>query len=122
MDFSENHSCNVTYTPANGNPWQHGGSQLNVPDADGNIHLSDKEHLDLDFTIKPSTDVNLINSYFLAGSGCYHDNTRFAGSPQLNKLAAFSQKGAFDKFSRETFNELMALLKSNSANSIAANN
>ncbi|MEO6722392.1 MAG: hypothetical protein ABIN67_18635 [Ferruginibacter sp.] len=97
-------------------------NQSQGTDAIGAVQLSDKEHLNLGFSVKPVIAGNKVNSYFLVGTGYYLDNTRFEGKPQLAKLAAFSQKGAFDKFSRQTFDELTSLIKNNAANSVAAKN
>ncbi|MEJ7586725.1 MAG: hypothetical protein WKI04_04095 [Ferruginibacter sp.] len=84
-------------------------------------HLSGDDHLNVDFIVKPAGNEKLTSSFFLMGNGYYHDNTRFAGKPQLSKLAAFSQKGAFDKFSRQTFEEWSSP-KNNPANSLSIKN
>ncbi|MEP7145247.1 MAG: hypothetical protein ABI707_20350 [Ferruginibacter sp.] len=123
MDFSENLSCTTTYLPAYNVAKFDSNAQLNKIELNGkDIHLAATEHLNIDFAVKSSAGPNLINSYFLVGSGYYHDNTRFEGKPQLSKLATFSQKGAFDKFSRQTFDQMLSLINNNAANGIAAKN
>ena len=121
MDFSENPSCQTTSIPASRISKMSNGEVAYELDAAGNIHLSDKEYLNLDFVAEPNTDPGLSNTYFLAGTGYYHDETRFTGKAQLFKLVKFSRKGAFDRFSRQAYEELSALIKKSHVSNIARN-
>lgn len=122
MDFSENSPYESSYiAPASIS--KSGGLPVKAPDlANQDIRLTDKEQLDLDFAVKPAGKENLVNSYFLVGNGYYHDITRYPGKARLDRLAMFSKKGGFDKFSRETFDELVSLINLKPAGSLAAKN
>ena len=76
----------------------------------------------MEFAVSPATDKGLANSYFLVGTGYYHDLTKYEGKRQLFELATFSQKGAFDKFSRKTFDDALSIIKNNSVNNVASRN
>ena len=122
MDFSEDLPYETAYIAANNQYKSGSSSAVAERHEDGNIHLSDKEQLNLDFKVNPIFKPNTITSYFLVGQGYYHDNTPYEGKANLEKLASFSKKGAFDRFSHETFDELAALLANQPANSVAIKN
>jgi len=73
----------------------------------------EKEQPGFDFVVAPAVAPDFEVSYFLAGTAFYHDNTPFPGKPRLDKLAAFSAKGAFDRFSRQKFEEVLVAVRSN---------
>ena len=83
------------------------------------VTLTDQDQLDMDFVLQPAATASLANSYFLAGTGYYHDNTRFTGKAQLDVLAAFSKKDAFDNYSRQTFESLMAMINKNAGKDLS---
>jgi hypothetical protein len=121
MDFSEHLLYETNYISARS--ILKTGSAVQLPEPDQtNITLTDKEALDIDFIVKPSSTPNSTNSCFLVGSGYYHDNTKFEGKAQLDILSTFSQKGAFDKYSRQTFEELLSLFRKNAAKDLSAKN
>jgi hypothetical protein len=121
MDFSQNLSTESSY-PAISRMWKSDStSRVDEPDRK-NIHITGNELLGIDFAVAPCTEPGFTDSYFLAGTGYYHDNTPFRGMPQLDKLAAFSSKGAFDKFSRQKFDELMIAIRSNSNKNLPIKN
>ncbi|MDO9373696.1 MAG: hypothetical protein Q7T76_04745 [Ferruginibacter sp.] len=96
------------------------GTQLPEVSQEENIRVSEEEYLDISFKIPATAGDGQASSYFVVGSGYYHDNTKYAGKAQLAKLARFSRKGAFDKFSRENFTELSAMLKMKTGQTLAA--
>ena len=116
MDFSEAPGLTVKYSSPE--KLTKSGALSTRPDASGHIHLSGKESLELEFAARPAISPNVQTSYFLVGTGYYHDNTVFEGRPQLARIAAFSQKGAFNRYSRETFDELLASLNDKQGNAV----
>jgi len=86
-------------------------ARIPVSALDTPTHITDKDTLHLDFNIAHTPRPGYADSYFLVGAGYYHDNTRYPGKPQLDKLGAFSSKGAFDKFSRQQFEEMLAAIR-----------
>ncbi|HXB92342.1 MAG TPA: hypothetical protein VNU72_08635 [Puia sp.] len=109
MDFSEGLSCQYSFLPAISILKSDSATRITQSDPN-NMHITDKERLDLEFALTPSTSPGIVNSWFLVGSGYYHDNTPFKGGPQILKLAAFASKGAFDKFSRQCFAEFLTAI------------
>ena len=113
MDFSEHDSFSTIYiTPYNLLKTGH-TEQLADPTAQ-DITLNDNEELTVDFLQKKDKP-GLISSCFFVGSGYYHDNTPYKGKPDTQTLAAFTQKGGFDKFSRQSFEILLSACRKNNA-------
>ena len=122
MDFSQDLSYKNIFVPARNVSRSNRVTNVIEQNPTGDIILSDKEDLNMDFAVSPATNNGLVNSYFLVGTGYYHDLKKYEGKRQLFELAAFSQKGAFDKFSRKTFDDLLSVIKNNSANNVASKN
>jgi hypothetical protein len=113
MDFSDHNSFSTTdITPYNLVKTGH-TAQLADP-AQQDITLNDHEELSIDFLLKKNTP-GIISSCFFVGSGYYHDNTLYKGKPDTQTIAAFTQKGGFDKYSRQVFEVLQSAFKKNSA-------
>jgi len=114
MDFSKN----LPYQTSDNRPLaivkKNGPSQISESVQD-NITLTDQDVLSIDYIAKKPADDNLTTSLFLAGTGYYHDNSRFEGRARLETLSLFSHKGGFDTFSRQTFDELMTTIRHQSA-------
>ncbi len=120
MDFSKNSSCTVNYI----NPvvTSKSGDLLPQLNEQTNITLTDKDDLTMDYISKPVAEANLTNSFFLQGSGYYHDNTIFEGKAQTETLLMFSKKGGFDKYSRQTFEQLLIAARNQPVKDIPAGN
>jgi hypothetical protein len=119
MDFSSNNICHSEFIPASfislvNRDNEHIHSE--EPGKDSNIVVKGPLRLDLEFNIHPSTEIEMKNSYFLAGNGYYHDNSRFVGEANIGELGRFSGKGAFDKYSREKFKFLLHTMQENENN------
>ncbi len=76
------------------------------------LHTSDDQyaHLTGDASIYfkyalPSPALNKTSSYFLVSGGYYHNLEPITGKANLAELLKFQKKGAFDKFSREKYQE-----------------
>jgi hypothetical protein len=123
MDFSENLPFRTTWLSANEIYKSDNTSQLKELNQRDKIyaHITDKEQLNMEFTVQAADGPRSINTYFLAGTGYYHENSHYIGKPQLNELVTFSGKGAFDKFSRKNFEELLYILKNSSNKDITSN-
>ncbi len=78
-----------------------------------NITIDNHLRLDIEFAVQPSPTADMRNSYFLAGNGYYHDNSRYEGKARFDELARFTGKGAFDKYSREKFQFLLHDMRQN---------
>jgi hypothetical protein len=110
MDFSTNNVCRIENIPASMVSLVNRDNESIFPDESGqhsNIVVKGPLRLDLEFNIHPSLETGMKNSYFLAGDGYYHDNSRFEGEARVGELSRFSGKGAFDKYSREKFEFLL---------------
>ncbi|MEP7253695.1 MAG: hypothetical protein ABI683_14985 [Ginsengibacter sp.] len=68
-------------------------------------HLEDDESISFKYSV-PATTSDTVSSYFLASGGYYHNLEHITGKTNYSKLYKFRKKGAFDKFSRERFQEL----------------
>jgi hypothetical protein len=111
MDFSTNDSFRTSYIAAD-------RIYIKKPNADtidlsqGNrstVKIGEREQLNLEFPVQTQTEKEMINSYFLSGTGYYHDNTPIDGKPRFAELIRFSGKGAFDTYSREKYDSWVAL-------------
>ena len=79
-------------------------------------HLGTDEGIMLQYPITASSGNN-VNSYFLVSSGYYHNQLKNDNKPQTEELLRFRDDGAFDRFSRNKFSEIM-----NSLNKYTVNN
>ena len=68
------------------------------------IHVNRGEQLHLSFDVNEKADPEQ-TTYFMAGSGYYHDNLKVTGKPQISYLKKCAGKFGFDRFSREKFLE-----------------
>lgn len=119
MDFSTNNNCRTEFIPASMVSLVNRNNESIDPELPGqhsNIFVKGPLRLDLEFNIHPSSESGMMNSYFLAGNGYYHDNSRFEGEARLAELSRFSGKGAFDKYSREKFEFLLNVMRENENN------
>ena len=109
MDFSKNSAPVIDYIPARNVQRSDGQNQSEQLDQKDNSYALLKEHQELNmaFDMKSENNKGLHYSYFLSGSGFYHDDRDFVGKPQLNELNLFLQKGGFDRYSRKKFDDLM---------------
>ncbi len=76
-------------------------------------HLTGDEAISFDYTVPAATE-NTVSSYFLVSGGYYHNLERITGKTNYTELYKFRNKGAFDKFSREKYQEVQevaAILK-----------
>lgn len=113
MDFSGQHSFTATgISPYN--LVKQGQSEQLVNQTNQDIMLNDDEELNVDF-LQDKNMPGMISSCFFVGSGYYHDKTQYKGKPDAQTLAAFSQKGSFDKFSRQSFGILQSACRKNNA-------
>ena len=71
-------------------------------------HLISNEEMNLEY--RPSLSKDGVNSYFFVSTGYYHNIKRYEGKPQIATLMKFKNKGAFDKFSRQKFEEIQNTL------------
>ncbi|MFI5152924.1 MAG: hypothetical protein ACHQET_06285 [Chitinophagales bacterium] len=109
MDFSKNPSPVIDYLPPKNiqrSDGQMQSAELNQKDNSYAL-LTEQQELNLSYELNPETRNGLQYSYFLGGSGFYHDARDFSGKPQMNELNLFLQKGGFDRYSRKKFDELM---------------
>ncbi len=119
MDFSTNNICRTEFIPASMVSLVNHNNESIDPERPGqhsDIVVIGPLRLDLEFNIHPSLETGMKNSYFLAGNGYYHDNSRFEGEARLGELSRFSGKGAFDKYSREKFEFLLNVMRENENN------
>jgi len=82
-------------------------------------HLKGKDILRAEFTVVPSKLQDQKTSYFLLSSGYYHFTKQLDGEPQIKKLKGFLENGAFDKYSRKEFQELVQKVNSKSSKDLA---
>lgn len=73
------------------------------------VHLQNDEYITFKYRV-PQASENTVFSYLLASGGYYHSLEHFDGKPQYSKLTGFKKKGAFDRFSREKYNEVQNLI------------
>lgn len=76
--------------------------------------LTGDEFISLKYSVSPAIENNNV-SYFLVSAGYYHTLEQFVGKPNYAELFKFQKRGAFDKFSRDKYNEaekILALMKS----------
>jgi hypothetical protein len=122
MDFSNINSGKTSYLPVS--RLVKTGNAIDTVDLTKNeepyMKVSSNEQLRLEFNISQHPGNDLKNSYFLVGNGYYHDNTRFEGKPQYKELLRFIGKGAFDKYSREKFEDILTALKDPTDNDLTA--
>ncbi len=67
-------------------------------------HLTGNESVYFKYAVPPSSQ-NMSSSYFLASGGYYHNLERITGKTHYIELYKFKKKGAFDKFSREKYQQ-----------------
>jgi hypothetical protein len=121
MDFSTNNIYRTEFIPASMVSLVNRDNESVDPELSGqhsNIFVRGPLRLDLEFNIQPSLEAGMKNSYFLAGNGYYHDNSRFEGEAHIGELSRFSGKGAFDKYSREKFEFLLHMMREKKNNVI----
>ena len=114
MDFTTNNICRTEYIPASLVSLINRENETVDPELSGqhsNIFVKGPLRLDLEFNIHSAPEAGMKNSYFLAGNGYYHDNSRFEGEARIAELSRFSGKGAFDKYSREKFEFLLQAMR-----------
>ena len=76
--------------------------------------LTGDEFISLKYSVSPAIKNNNV-SYFLGCTGYYHTLEQYTGKPNYAELYKFQKKGAFDKFSRDKYNEaekILAVMKS----------
>src|SRR6185369_2146229 len=78
-------------------------------DNHSSVKINEREQLNLEFPVQTQTEKGMICSYFLSGTGYYHDNTPMQGKPRFAELLRFTGKGAFDKYSREKYDAWVAV-------------
>jgi len=111
MDYSTNDSFQTSYIAAD-------RIFIKKPDSDcielaadnhSSVKINEREQLNLEFPVQTQTEKGMICSYFLSGTGYYHDNTPMQGKPRFAELLRFTGKGAFDKYSREKYDAWVAV-------------
>jgi len=111
MDFSTGDSFQTSYIAAD-------RIYIKKPNADtievtggshASVKIGEREQLNLEFPVQAHTEKGMINSYFLSGTGYYHDNTPIDGKPRFAELLRFTGKGAFDAYSREKYDSWVAI-------------
>jgi hypothetical protein len=109
MDFSQENSFQVSVIPASKEYKEQPGTGVASETCDDQtaLEIKDGEKLKLQFEINGDRGYDSKNSFFLVGKGYYHDNTAFEGKPRYAELLRFMGKGAFDKYSREKFTDLV---------------
>jgi hypothetical protein len=124
MDFSENNFMTSAFlSPSAVKRSDSAGKLYELDQIDNKyIAITDKEQLNIEFALDTASTPGQQHSYFLVGSGYYHDNTQYPGKAHLKELNTFSGKGAFDNFSRIQFEELLSLLKNNTAKDMTTSN
>ncbi len=113
MDFSQENSYQVSVIPACNKFKEQPvtGVVGQFPNNQSSVEIKDGEKLNLEFEINGDGGNDSKNSFFLAGKGYYHDNTSFEGKPRYAELLRFAGKGAFDKYSREKYADLVKNLR-----------
>jgi len=69
-------------------------------------HLTGDESIYFKYTV-PVSPKNNLSSYFLVSSGYYHNLEQITGKTNFMELYKFQKKGAFDKFSREKYQQTL---------------
>jgi len=72
-------------------------------------HLVNEEAISFDYQVAPATG-NTVSTYFLISGGYYHSLEHITGKTNYGELYKFRKKGAFDKFSREKYQEVQDLI------------
>jgi hypothetical protein len=110
IDFSENKKMNTVLIDPLKAVKGDGSSQIeSVNSVDQHYcHLVSNEEMNLEYS--PSSSKDGVNSYFFVSTGYYHNIKRYEGKPQIATLMKFKNKGAFDKFSRQKFEEIQNTL------------
>jgi hypothetical protein len=121
MDFSEDQQTTVTVLDATGIMKSDSTSQTELLKSKDHLytHLNGKDVLQAEFAVSPSKLQDQKTSYFLQSSGYYHFTKQLDGKPQINKLKAFLENGAFDKYSRKEFQELVQKVNNTSGKDLA---
>jgi hypothetical protein len=122
MDFSQENSYQIAILPVSKQFTENPGTDpaIRFPDDHSSVEINGGEQLRMEFTIQSKAGNGLKNSYFLEGTGYYHDNTAFEGKPRYAELIRFTGKGAFDKYSREKFASLVKNLRDQSKTEIVS--
>jgi len=82
--------------------------QNELAEKDGNyVRLENKDYLQIAFD---RSKIPENSSLFLISTGYYHNLKKFTGKANLGQLAKFRGKGYFDKFSREKYRNMEALM------------
>ena len=121
MDFTTSNICHTEYIPASVISLVNRDNESmdrQEPVQNSNIVVKGPLCLDLEFNIHSPQETGMKNSYFLAGNGYYHENSRFEGEVRIGELSRFSGKGAFDKYSREKFEFLLQVMRAKGNNVI----
>ena len=120
MDFSTPDTYQTAMIPVSKEYKNQGECEMKggVPNDSSGIIINGGEQLNLEFNIPSSPARGLQNSYFLVGNGYYHDFTPFEGKPRFNELSRFNGKGAFDKYSREKYDNLLNVMFDNGKNAM----
>ena len=113
MDFSQENSYQVSVIPACKEFKEQPGTGVvgQFSNDQSTVEIKDGEKLNLEFEINGKPGYDSKNSFFLVGKGYYHDNTSFEGKPRYAELLRFAGKGAFDKYSREKYEDLVKNLR-----------
>ncbi len=67
-------------------------------------HLTGDQSIYFKYEIPPSSEKN-VSSYFLASGGYYHNLEHITGKTNYRELYKFKKKGAFDRFSRQEYQQ-----------------
>ena len=110
IDFSENKKMNTVLIDPFKAVKGDGSSQIeSLNSVDQHYcHLVSNEEMNLEYS--PSGSKDGVNSYFFVSTGYYHNIKKYEGKPQISTLMKFKNKGAFDSFSRQKFEELQNTL------------
>ena len=110
IDFSENKKMNTVLIDPFKAIKGDGSSQIQSLDSVDQhyCHLVSNEEMSLEYS--PSSSKDGVNSYFFVSTGYYHNIKKYEGKPQITTLMKFKNKGAFDNFSHQKFEELQNTL------------
>lgn len=109
IDFTPMLSLNNNIITA-GSIFKNGATPLQneLAEKDGNyLHLENNDYVQIAFD---RSKIPLNSSLFLISTGYYHSLKKFTGKANLGQLAKFRGKGYFDKFSREKYRNMEALM------------
>ncbi|MGN6617454.1 MAG: hypothetical protein ACTHJ5_09780 [Ilyomonas sp.] len=73
-------------------------------------HLMNDEFISFKYSIPAATEAK-VSSYFLVSGGYYHNLEQLTGKANYKELVKFKKKGAFDRFSREKYQQALNLAK-----------